>query len=397
MYAQNTTFVGLDVHKKSIVGAILPPGKEKPEELGKINNEPSAVKRLVKKLKKRSDGPIVACYEAGACGYDLQRMLTSLGIQCIVVAPSLIPSKPGDHIKTDRRDARNLAKYLRAGLLTEVRPPTPEEEAVRDLTRAREDAKKDQLRARHRLSKFLLRHGHVYQGGKQWTARHKLWLNKQQFTYPSEKSVFRDYTLALDQIAARIEEIGQDLMEIAESPKYAEKVGWLRCFRGIDTIIAITILAELHDFRRFSSPRALMSYLGLTPSEYSSDEKKKRGGITKAGNSHVRRMLIQAAWSYRHQPRVSRQLAKRRQGQPGRVIAIADKAQQRLNRRYQRLKARQKHHNIIIVAVARELIGFIWSVLQPAAASDSSNGADPHVSNTQCAKSYRLKRTRGAQ
>jgi transposase len=392
VYAQNTTFIGLDVHKKSIVGAMLLPGAEKREELGKIVNEPGAVKRLVKKLKKRAPGPIVSCYEAGPCGYDLQRQLTSLGLLCMVVAPSLIPRKPGERIKTDRRDAKKLAEYLRAGLLTEVHPPTPAEEAVRDLTRAREDAKQDQMRARHRLVKFLLRQGHVYRRGRHWTARHHEWLRRRTFEEPSATVVFNHYMLTLEQVTERLEELERQLTEVAESPPYAEKVGWLRCFRGIDTVVAMTLLAELHDFRRFTNPRELMSYLGLTPSEHSSDEKKRRGGITKTGNSHVRRMLVQAAWSYRHRPAVSAYMTKRRQGQPAAVIAIADRAQQRLHRRYQRLKARQKHHNVINIAVARELVGFIWSTLQPTTEVEVTKDVSPPLSSGLRTKRYRLRK-----
>ncbi len=393
MYAKNSTFIGLDVHKKSIVGAMLLPGADVPEELGKIINESRTVKRLVKKLKKRAPGPIVACYEAGPCGYELQRQLTSLDVQCIVIAPSLIPRKPGERIKTDRRDARKLTEYLRAGLLTEVHPPTPAEEAVRDLTRAREDAKQDQMRARHRLSKFLLRLGRVYGQGRNWSVRHLRWVRKQTFDHASATSTFNHYLLTMEQVTERIEELDRALAEVAASEPYAEQVGWLRCLRGIDTVVAMTLVAELHGFQRFVSPRELMSYLGLTPSENSSDERTRRGGITKAGNGHVRRMLVQAALSYRHRPAASAYIAKRRKGQPVAIIAIADKAQQRLHRRYQRLKARKKHHNVITVAVARELVGFIWSVMQHTADPEEATKEKKPSSFEPRVKKYRLRKS----
>lgn len=391
MYAQNTTFIGMDVHKKTIVVALLLPRAKKPELVGTYSNDPLVIKRLVKRLKTRAPGPLVACYEAGPCGYELQRQLTSLGLQCVVVAPSLIPRKPGERVKTDRRDALKLAELLRADLLTEVHPPTPAQEAVRDLTRAREDAKQDQMRARHRLLKFLLRHGQVYRQGRHWTARHRQWLQRLRFEQPSATAVFEHYLLQLEQVTEHIEEFERQLHEVAASPPYAVQVGWLRCLRGVDTVVAMTLLAELHDFRRFTSPRELMSYLGLTPSEHSSEDRKRRGGITKAGNSHARRMLVQAAWSYRHRPAVSAYMKKRRQGQPAAILAIADQAQQRLHRRYQKLKARQKHHNVITVAIARELIGFIWSVMQQGTDAEEASKEKPPRPGGSLAKNYRLK------
>jgi len=286
-------------------------------------------------------------------------------LDCVVVAPSLIPAKPGDRIKTDGRDSRKLAELFKAGLLTEVCPPTPEEEAVRDLTRAREDAKRELLSARHRLTKMLLRHGHVYRQGCNWTQRHHGWIKGIRFELRDLQEVLDNYLLAVEQIEERLKHLGARLEEVAQSEPYAERVGWLCCLRGVDTVTAMTILAELHDVSRFQNPRELMSYLGLTPSEHSSGGRTRRGSITKTGNGHVRRVLVEAAWNYRHRPAVSAHLARRRKGQPAEIIAIADRAQQRLHRRYYRMKeAYRKHHNVVTVAVARELTGFIWSILQ---------------------------------
>ena len=320
---------------------------------------------MVRRLKKLAPGPIRAVYEAGPCGYTFLRQVQKMGIDCRVIAPSLIPKKPGEKIKTDKRDARKLAQMDRAGLLTEIQPPTPEEESIRDLTRAREDAKKDLMSARHRLSKMLLRHGYVFREGSNWTQKHKRWLQGIRFEHGAAQKVFENYMLAVEQIEERLERLTSQLEEIAQSEAYAEKVGWLCCLRGVETVTAMTILTELHDFRRFTSARELMSYLGLTPSEYSSSERQRKGSITKAGNGHVRRVLVESAWSYRYRPSVSVCLKKRRKGQPAQVIAIADRAQQRLHSRYIKLKeGYHKPHNVVTVAVARELVGFIWAVLK---------------------------------
>jgi transposase len=362
-----TTFVGLDVHRKDIAVAMLVTGCGGPLEW-RVANEPTAVRRLTRKLE-REGGPRVHCvYEAGPCGYVLQRQLQGLGLACDVVAPSMIPIRPGERIKTDRRDARKLAELARAGLLTVVRPPTEDEEAVRDLCRGRDDARLDLMRARHRLGKFLLRRGRVFGTGAQraWSQAHRWWLGQQTFERAAERIMFEDYLLAVEQTEARRRSLELHLADVAREPRYAEAVGWLRCFRGIDTITAVTLLAELHDFRRFPSPSQLMAYLGLVPSEYSSGPRQQRGGITHTGNRHVRRLLIEAAWHYRHKPRVGVALAQRRHGQPADIVALADKAQLRLCRRYRRMERRGKHPTKIVVAVARELVGYLWAALTPA-------------------------------
>ncbi len=362
---QGITHVGLDAHQAKIHAAILLPGTEGALE-ETFANTPEGIRRFVRRLRRRAPGEILCGYEAGPLGYGLQRTLIVLGLGCIVVAPSLIPVKPGERIKTDRRDARKLAELLRGGLLTEVHAPTPEQEAVRDLCRAREAAKADQKRIRHRLSKLLLRRGIRYTAGrKAWTRAHRAWLRGQRLDHPADQAILDDHLLALEQIEGRLAALDAQLESWAQEPPYAEPVGWLRCFRGIDTLTALSIVAELHDWRRFDSPRRLMAYLGMVPSEHSSGGQERRGALTKAGNRRLRRLLIEAAWHYRHRPAVGYKLGKRRQGQPARVVAVADQAQQRLHRRYRRLLERGKPHNKIVAAVGRELVGFLWAALRP--------------------------------
>ena len=360
---EHTTYVGLDTHKRSIHVALLgPDGTQIVEEV--LPTDATSVQRWAKKVLRQAPGPVVCAYEAGPLGYVLQRQLGALGIQCHVVAPALIPVKPGERVKTDRRDARKLVGLLRAGLLTEVHPPSPQQEAVRDLCRAREDAKQDLQRCRHRLGKLLLRRGIIWTPGRSaWTRPHRAWLRTIRFEHSADQIVFDDYLLAVEQLETRIATLVAEIEAICQQAPYRESVAWLRCFRGIDTITAITVVAELHDLRRFRSPTDLMAYLGLVPSEQSSGDRRRRGAITKAGNGHVRRMLIEAAWHYRHRPFVGVTLRQRRQGQPARVIAIADRAQQRLCRRYRRLTERGKPTNKAVVAVARELAGFLWAAL----------------------------------
>lgn len=356
-----TTFVGLDVHKKDIQVAMLV-GHERTAVTWQLANEPKAIRALIHKLEREAPGAIECCYEAGACGYALQRRLTTGRIRCQVIAPALIPRKPGDRVKTDRRDARKLAELLRAGLLTEVRPPTEAEEAVRDLCRARDDAREDLMRCRHRLTKMLLRRS-LHYGGRSWTDAHRAWLRRLQWQYDTERVVIADYLLAIEQMESRLATLDAELTTVAESDPYRVPVGWLRCFRGIDTLTAVMLLAELHDFRRFRTAPELMAYIGLVPGENSSGPRIARGRITRAGNALVRRLLVEAAWHYQFRPSVGRTLRGRRLGQPARVIAVADKAQQRLCSRFRRL-ALHKERPKVAVAVARELAGFIWAVLQ---------------------------------
>jgi transposase len=360
-----TTHVGLDVHKQSISVAVLLPRSEKPVQW-EMRNEPAEVRRLVRRLRRDAgDGGTVLCaYEAGPCGYVLQRQLVGEGVACQVVAASLIPRKPGERIKTDRRDARKLAELLRAGLLTEVRPPTEAEEALRDLSRCREDARIDLMRARHRLGKMLLRRDLRYVEGRPWTEKHRAWLWSLKFEHAAERMAFEDYLLAVDHVTMRLAGLEAQLVELAGQEPYRERVGWLRCFRGIDTITAISLVAELHGFERFEKPRDLMSFLGLVPRENSSGGSVRRGGITKTGNRHLRRLLTEVAHHCRHRPGVGAALRQRRAGQPAAVIALADRAQQRLHRRYSRLLlGRGLPVQKVVVACAREFTGFLWALL----------------------------------
>jgi len=364
-----TTYVGIDAHKKDLFIAMLV-GTQATPLTWTVANEPNAIRRLVRKLEREAPGPVRSCYEAGPCGYALQRRMTTTRVVCQVIAPALIPRKPGERIKTNPRDARKLAELLRAGLLTEVQPPTPEEEAVRDLCRARDDAREDLQRSHHRLGKLLLRRG-LHYSGRNWTRAHRQWIDRLEWVHAPERVVVDDYLLAIDHLEARLIELDARLTAIAATEPYREPVAWLRCFRGIDTLTAILILAELHDFRRFQSPRALMAYVGLVPGEDSSGETHRRGRITRTGNALVRRLLVETAWHYQHRPSVGVALTRRRKGQPTRVIAIADKAQQRLCRRFRRLAEQHKPAPKIAVAIARELAGFLWAALQPAPTSAS--------------------------
>ncbi len=374
MNQHGITFVGMDAHKKAINVAVLLPDQREALEW-QVANQPAAIRRLAKRLVREAPGEVRCCYEAGPCGYVLQRQLEAAGgVICEVIAPSLVLIKPGERIKTDRRDARKLAVSLRAGDLTAVHPPTPADEAVRDLCRCREDAREDLTRARQRLGKFLLRRGRVYTLGKRaWGHLHRQWLKGLEFEHRADQVTFEDYLGAIELLEERLRGLEQRLEAIAEQDPYREPVGWLRCFHGIETVTAIAVVAELHDFRRFETARALMAYLGLVPSEYSSGERQRRGAITKAGNVHVRRLMIEAAWHYRHRPRVGEGLRRRRQGQSSAIIAIADRAQHRLSRRFRHLTEQGKPFNKAVVAVARELVGFVWAALYPAAAGQAAS------------------------
>lgn len=359
---QASTWVGMDVHKERIAVAVVRGSADRAVEW-EVVNEAGAVRRLGRRLKRESLAGVSCCYEAGPCGYAVQRALQETGVRCAVVAPSLIPVRTGDRIKTDRRDARKLAELWRAGMLTEVVPPGEAEEAVRDLCRWREAVGRDLLRSRHRLTKFLVRRGIRWQGGSRWTAVQRAWVRGLEWIHEADRVVINEMVLAIDQHEARLSTVDSVLVELASQPPWAERVGWLRCFYGIDTLTAVTVVAELHGVERFGRARHLMAYLGLVPSERSSGARVRRGGVTKTGNAHIRRVLVEAAWHYRQRPAVYRGLQKRREGQPAWVIALADRAHQRLWRRYWRLNRAGKTPQVAVTAVARELVGFIWAVL----------------------------------
>jgi transposase len=331
----------------------------------RIGTDEGSLRGLLRQLKElKKQGGVECVYEAGPTGYTLQRQLEAAGLSCMVAAPSLIPRKPGERVKTNRRDARKLAVQLRAGLLTAVCPPTPEQEALRDLCRCREDAREDLMRARHRLCKMLLRRGRVYRQGSHWTKRHGGWLRSLPWDFEADRISFQTYLSAIEGLEERLDELDTAIEEQASKDPYRAPVAWLRCFRGFDTLQAVTLVAELYEVARFTRPRQLMAYLGLVPSESSSGDRRRQGSITKTGNSHVRRALINAAWQYRRPPHVSRVLRKRRERQPQEILSLADRASRRLHRRFAHLTLRLgKCSQKAVVAVARELAGFLWAAL----------------------------------
>lgn len=359
---KDTIWVGLDTHKSSISVAVLVAGNDKPIEW-RQGTTSAAIQKLKRKLLKLAAGAeLRCCYEAGPCGFWLKRKLEEdEAMVCEVIAPSLIPSQSGNRVKTDRRDAKKLGELLRAGLLTEVFPPTPAEEALRDMCRCRDAVRRSRQQARQRLGGFLLRQGRVYRQGRNWTRSHTRWLRALTFEQPVHKMVFEEYFGLVELLNERLAGIEQRLLDLAEQEPQRDLVGRLRCFHGIDTLSAITLAAEIHAIGRFSSPRQLMSYLGLVPSENSSGDRARRGAITKTGNGHVRRILVEASKHYRHFPSVGAPLRKRRSGQPAAAVAIAEKAHHRLYRRHRRLTQAGKPPNVASVAVARELAGFVWA------------------------------------
>jgi len=357
---EGTTHVALDDSKRKIVAGILRSGATEPE-LRELPNDPHHIRRVVERLKR--EGPVVMCYEAGVSGYDLYRQITALGVPCQVMAPALTPRRPGQRIKTDRRDAAKLVRLFRAGELTPIHVPDEAEEGVRDLLRCRDDVRRDVLRWRHRVLKLLARHGRSYQTGKNWSQRHWRWIREQQFAVPALQRAFEASLFALEQALARVAALDHEILALAESEPYRTPVGWLRCFRGIATLSAMILVGEIVDFQRFRGPRELMAYLGLVPSEYSSGDRERRGALTKAGNSHARRVLIEAAWHYRHRPTAGGALGRRSAGQPAAIIGQAWRAQQRLHRRYRHLVGHGKRSPVAVAAVARELVGFIWAAM----------------------------------
>lgn len=357
---QGSTVVGLDVHKETIVAAVLPPGSERAREKVTIENRPPAIEQLVGRLA--SQGPVEFVYEAGPCGYEVQRQITALGSRCGVVAPALTPVRPGDRVKTDRRDAEKLARLYRAGELTEIRVPSRQEEAARDLVRVREDVLADRLRARHRLAKFLLRQGRVYRETKAWGVAHRAWLRTQRWEWPALHQSFEAYLAAVEEAEARLEALDQQLTDLAQREPYRTWVRYLRCLKGVDTLSALTLAVEAQEFGRFEKARGFMGYTGAVSSEDSSAGRIRRGPITKTGNAHLRRVLVEAAWSSQHKPSASPVLAARRKGCPLEVVRIARKAQTRLHRKFWRLVSRGKPPQKAVVAVARELAGFVWAI-----------------------------------
>jgi transposase len=368
------TYVGMDTHKKQHKIAFIHPRQDEIVEFT-INNTARDIKKMVKKIKKQAPGQVEFCYEAGVCGFTLKRRIEDMDCRCEVIAPSLVPRKPGERVKTDRRDARKLLMLFKAGLLTEVHAPDEQAEAARELTRLRTTAMENLKRIRHQVLKLLTRHGYVYRDGDHWTQKHIVWMRTIKFDEPMLTKVFENYFDEMIYCVARLENLDRELEQLAESEEYKEIVGLLCCFHGIKTLTAITILTEIFEFGRFESPRQLMSYLGLTPSEDSSGEKQRKGSITKAGNKRVRRLLNETAWHYRHRYVPSKVLKKRREEQPQWAIDIADAAGRRLTKRHRHLINNGKMPCKANIAVARELAGFIWFTVTQYQARKTVNGA----------------------
>jgi transposase len=315
-----------------------------------------AVERVLRRWPR-----VRCCYEAGPTGFGLYRHLVARGIDCQVVAPGLVPQRPGDRVKTDSRDARKLARLFQGRLLEPIHVPSPELEAARDLVRAREDARLDRMRDRHRLSKFCLRHGRLLPTSG-WTVIRRKWLSEQQFEHAAEQITFDTYLHAVDLVDARIEALERAIAETAGQGPWSELVARLRCLRGVDTLTALGIVAEIGDFDRFQSAHEFMAFVGLVPSEHSSGEHRRQGSITKVGNAHVRRLLVETAWHARRRPKVGYELARRQRGQDAIVLERAWRCQERLYRRWLRMAGRGKPSQKIAVACARELAGFVWAI-----------------------------------
>ena len=358
-------YIGLDVHKNTIAWAVAKEGRQEPEYRGEIANRARDIAKLVERLTREFDGEVMLwCYEAGPCGYDLHRQLLELGQDCQVVAPSKIPRQPGEKIKTDRRDAIKLARLLRSGDLSGVWVPDVEQEAMRDLTRARGDMKQQQLKARQQLGAFLLRHSRVWTGGKsRWTKMHYNWLEELRFDNDLYQVVLQEYINAVKQADERLNTMNTLMAKALPGWSMAPVVYSLKALRGVDTTAAMILISELGDVSRFESPKQLMAYLGLVPSEHSSGSKRRQGHITLTGNSHARRVLVESAWCYRFPARQSAHLKRKAEQASDEAKAIAWRAQKRLCGRYSDLSRAGKSTKIVCVAIARELLGFIWAVV----------------------------------
>lgn len=357
-------YIGLDVHKDTIAISVARAGREAPESWGEIGNKPKKVAKLVERLAGEFGGELLLfAYEAGPCGYGLYRQLLSLGQDCQVVAPSKIPQQPGDRVKTDRRDAHKLARALRSGDLTPVWVPDTEQEAIRDLTRARDDIKDQQQKARQQLNAFVTRHGHNWPSNKtRWTQTHYNWLQSLRFEHDWQQIVLQEYIDAVKAADQRLADLTAQMERVLPQWSLAPVVDSLMALRGIDKLAAMVLLAELGDISRFDSPKQLMGFLGLVPSEHSSGSKRRQGGITKTGNGHARRMLIESAWSYRFPPRQTAHLRRKGAAASAEAQTIAWRAQKRLCGRYKTLMQSGKNTKQTTVAVARELAGFIWAI-----------------------------------
>jgi len=359
---KRSMFVGLDVHKDSIDISVAEEGRQgEVRRYGVIAGNREALATVVRALRA-PDRRLRFVYEAGPCGFDIHRYLTAQGEECAVVNPSSMPKRSGDRIKTDRRDGDALARLHRAGELTAIYIPTPEDEALRDLVRAREDAVGVSTQAKQRLKAFLLRHGRRYTGRAGWTIAYRRWLADLSFPFAAQHIALQEYRDTIDETERRVERLTDQLRALTPIWRWAAVVDALQALRGVSFITAVGLVAEIGDIRRFEHPRHLMAYLGLVPSEYSSGPRVRRGGITKAGNPHARRLLAEAAWAYLGLPRIGRRMLQRQEALPTAVCAIAWKAQLRLTARFRRLVARGKAKPTVATAIARELTGFLWAI-----------------------------------
>jgi transposase len=354
-------FVGLDVHKDSIAVAHAGGDAAPPVFVGEIGSRQVDIDQLVRRLQGKA-ATLQVAYEAGPCGYGLYRSLTGKGVTCQVVAPSLIPRKAGDKVKTDRRDAVTLARLLRSGDLTAVYVPTVEDEAIRDLCRARDATRLTMKNAKLRLKSFLLRLGRQYVGRADWNEAHRRYLAKVVCPTPAQQIVFQEAVKAVDEQVDRQQRLEAELRDLVPAWRLYPVVQALQALRGVQWLVAITVVAELGDLTRFTSPRHLAAFVGLIPSEYSSGASRRQGGITKAGNGRARRALIEGAWAYRHPAKVSQHIQTRIDGRPKPIQDLGWKAQVRLCKRFRRLVGRGKHPNVVVTAIARELIAFMWAI-----------------------------------
>jgi transposase len=363
---RHAAYVGLDVHKETIAVAVAEPGRAEPVYRGEIANKPKQVEKLVAKLSATYGGGLLLfCYEAGPCGYVLYRQILACGHDCQVVAPSKIPKTPGERIKTDRRDALKLARLLRGGDLTAVWVPDQEQERMRDLSRARDDMKGQERKARQQLNAFLLRHGYHWPRGKsRWTPAHENWLAGLKMEHPWQQVVLEEYIGAERAAGERVAQLNDHLMRALPEWSLAPVVDSLIALRGVDKLAAIVLLAELGDISRFDSPKQLMGFLGLVPSEHSTGTRRRQGGITLTGNAHARRMLVESAWSYRFPARWTKHLKGKARNASAQAKQIAWKAQTRLCGRYRTLTRAGKNTKLVCVAIARELAGFIWDIVR---------------------------------
>ena len=356
--------IGMDVHKDTIMVAVFIDDAPKPEIVQQLPNDLGKLRRFFDRWTQR--GGVRACYEASGAGYVLHREITAWGVHCDVIAPSLIPTRPGERRKFDRYDAAQLGRLYRVGELTPIRIPSPVEERVRDLVRCRQCFQREILRSRHYILKFLRRRDFIFRDACHWGQVHRKWLQRllrPGSLAPEDRAVFAEYLALLDYKISRRDDLDEQIEKIAFSSLYRPFVQRLTCFRGIGTLAAMTLVTEIGDWRRFERPSQLMAFLGLVPSEDSSGDRTRRGSITKTGNSRCRHVLVQAAWKYRYRPAVSAQLKKRQMGQPPHVIAHAWKAQHRLFKLFHRINSR-KPSQVAVVATARELVGFLWAVMQ---------------------------------